>query len=191
MVRKPAASPFKQLTRSEQESAVPRLEARIRDIGELDASSVQTADDASVQAVQARTKSTLADVFGEGSPQYVRLIPAAKLDHAVYITAGWSPHPPQDIRQGIERGKQRAIALLQGRSPDILALAKALFPDLPAPSESLTETEKHIWGFDAKRHPVCGFVVKQSVASHPIELQAELFCQTTLHNGTGPRVVRP
>jgi hypothetical protein len=60
-----------------------------------------------------------------------------------------------------------------------------LFPDLPAPDEPLTETEKHVFGFDAKRHPLCGFVVEQSVGSHPVELQAELFCQN-LERSHGP-----
>jgi hypothetical protein len=64
-------------------------------------------------------------------------------------------------------------------------MAARLLPDLPSPDEPLTETEKHIWGFNARRHSVAGFVIEQSVGSHPIELQAELFCQN-LERSHGP-----
>jgi predicted nucleotide-binding protein len=120
MARKSIDLPHKQLTRAEQESAVARLEARIKEIGELDTSSIQTGNDPGIQEIQARTRSTLAAIFGEGSPAYMRLGPAAKLDATQYVLRlDGRRAPPQDIRDGVERGKKRAIALLRGEADSI------------------------------------------------------------------------
>src|SRR5262249_7728075 len=55
-----------------------------------------------------------ADIFGESSPEYRRLETATNLDATSYVLRfDGRPMPPQDIRQGVERGKQRAVALLQ------------------------------------------------------------------------------
>jgi hypothetical protein len=117
MARRPAEPPNRQLTRAEQESAVKRLNARIKDIEELDISSIQTA---SILEVQNRIKSTLAAIYGERSPAYSRLAAAAKLDDTQYVLRLDGRRTlPENIRSGVERGKQQAIALLRAEADSI------------------------------------------------------------------------
>jgi hypothetical protein len=54
------------------------------------------------------------------------------------------------------------------------------------PKHELDETEKHVFGADAKRHPICGFVIEQGSGALAVELQAELFCQN-LERTEGPQ----
>jgi hypothetical protein len=53
------------------------------------------------------------------------------------------------------------------------------------PKHPLNETEKRVFGADAKRHPVTGQVLEQGSGAHPPEIQAELFCQN-LERTEGP-----
>jgi len=37
--------------------------------------------------------------------------------------------------------------------------------------EPLNETEKHVFGPDAKRHPIAGFVIEQGSGAMPVDVQ--------------------
>jgi hypothetical protein len=41
------------------------------------------------------------------------------------------------------------------------------------PKEPLSPTEKHVFGVDAKRHPVLGFVIEQGSGAESIAVQVE------------------
>ena len=43
------------------------------------------------------------------------------------------------------------------------------------PTEALTPTECHVFGVDARRHPVLGFVVEQGHGALPERAQVELY----------------
>jgi hypothetical protein len=43
------------------------------------------------------------------------------------------------------------------------------------PSQPLSVTERHVFGADARRHPVLGFVIEQGSGAHPTDVQAELY----------------
>jgi hypothetical protein len=44
--------------------------------------------------------------------------------------------------------------------------------------DPLTETEKHVWGADAKRHEIISdLILEQGSGAHPPEMQAEIYCQ--------------
>jgi hypothetical protein len=43
------------------------------------------------------------------------------------------------------------------------------------PSHPLSVTERHVFGTDARRHPVLGFVIEQGSGAHPPDVQAELY----------------
>jgi hypothetical protein len=73
------------LSIDEQRSAIGRIEPRIKELRELDISSLQSADDPSVQNLEQRIKSTLANIYGESSRQYARLRDAASLDATAYV----------------------------------------------------------------------------------------------------------
>ncbi len=121
MARTPAPPPRANLSTEEARQAVPRLEARIRDLRELDLTKVSSAKDSVIQELQARIKSTLASIYGEDTAEYKRLLDATKLDAInyigpLYIGAGRRPAGPtvQEIQQGIDRNRTKAAALLAG-----------------------------------------------------------------------------
>jgi len=65
------------LTVDEQHAAIGRLEARIKELRQLDVSNLQTGDDPPVRDLEQRIKSTHASIYGESSRQYGRLNNAA------------------------------------------------------------------------------------------------------------------
>lgn len=132
-------APSRRLSEAEQAAALARLDARIKEIENLDTSSIQRGDDPAIQAVEARVKSTLASIFGEGSAEYRRLRLAAHLDATEYLLAlNGPPLSPHDIREGVERGKQRAVALLRGETDTLRESIK--FSNTTSHSPSLAAT---------------------------------------------------
>jgi len=77
---------------------------------------ISGADDPPVQALSARIQSTLANIYGEGSAEYDRLRGASDLDdtHDMMSPFGDGRTPPDEIRLGIDRGRNRALATLEG-----------------------------------------------------------------------------
>jgi len=129
----PAAPPSRILSAADKRAAVTRLESRIKDIEAIDTSGLQSGDDPAVQTVEARIRSTLASLFGEGTAEYRRLELATNLDATVYVLRlDGRQTPPPEIQQGVSRGKQRAVALLQG---EIDTLRESLEFDPPHPTQ--------------------------------------------------------
>jgi predicted nucleotide-binding protein len=130
--RADSSPPSRGLSTDEKRAALTRLEARIKEIEQLDTSRLQRGDDASVQSLEARIKSTLASIFGEASAEYRRLRLASDLDATAYVLSfdGYQT-PSHEIRQGVERGKERSIALLQGETD---ALRESLAFSAPTPT---------------------------------------------------------
>lgn len=117
MARVPAPPPRANLSTEAARQAVPRLDARIRELREVDLTKVQSANDPTIQDIEARIKSTLASIYGEHTAEYRRLVDAADLDLTVYVMAVFEGSPGtsvQAIRDGLERGRHRAISLLAG-----------------------------------------------------------------------------
>jgi predicted nucleotide-binding protein len=115
--RKSSQTELKVLTIDEQRAAVGRLESRIKELRELDVSKLQTGDDPPVQDLEQRIKSTLASIYGENSQQYTRLREATSLDATMYVLSfvgEGGGTPIHEIREGVERGRKRAISILQG-----------------------------------------------------------------------------
>lgn len=133
MARAPTPPPRANLSTEQAQHAISRLETRIRELQELDLSKVQSADESAIQAVQARIKSTLASIYGEHSAEYRRLIDAADIDLTVYVMVmfeGGRGTSPQEIREGLNRGRNRAISLLEG---EVVALKER--PDIAQAAE--------------------------------------------------------
>jgi predicted nucleotide-binding protein len=135
MARAPAPPPRANLSISAAREAVPRLESRIRELRELDLTNAQSADDANVQALEALIRSTLAGIYGEHTAEYHRLVDAANLDRIAYSMQGWDGTGGtsiQDVLEGLERGRSRAIGLLTGEvtalkeRPDFSTIASAV-----------------------------------------------------------------
>ena len=98
--------------------AIPRLEARLHELEQLDVASISSGDDHRVEELSARIRSTLSRIYGEDSLEFARLSDAADLNrtYEVLNLAGidYSDGPsPIDIRNGLSRGRSRAISLLR------------------------------------------------------------------------------
>lgn len=61
------------MTPAEQQAANGRLETRIKELRELEASGLKAGDDPPVQELEQRNRSTLASIYGENSTEYARL----------------------------------------------------------------------------------------------------------------------
>jgi predicted nucleotide-binding protein len=111
----PGPKPSKQLSLTEKQSAVTRLESRIKELRDLPISKLNSGNDPLVSDLEGRIRSTLANIYGQGTMEYERLEIAASVDTTSYFVGfdGGSV-PPQEIREGVERGRNRAISALQG-----------------------------------------------------------------------------
>jgi predicted nucleotide-binding protein len=104
-----------QLSMGEKQTAIARLESRIKELRELSVSGLADGNDPSVTDLEARIRSTLANVFGQDSPEYARLKVAANLDATAYtMTFDGSGTPSREIQDGVDKGRKRAISVLQG-----------------------------------------------------------------------------
>jgi predicted nucleotide-binding protein len=113
VARKPTTSQLsKTLTLLEKQSAISRLESRISELHQLDISQLSRGDDPPVADIAGRIRSTLAIIYGQTSAEYERLGIAADLDATIYSYTERTP--TQEIRQGVDRGRKRAISALQG-----------------------------------------------------------------------------
>jgi predicted nucleotide-binding protein len=99
----------------EKQTAIARLESRIRELRELSVSSLSDGNDPSVTDLEGRIRSTLANIFGQDSAEYRRLDIAADLDATAYtLSFDGSRTPPRAIQEGVDKGRKRAISALQG-----------------------------------------------------------------------------
>jgi predicted nucleotide-binding protein len=129
------------LSPDQMRTAIKRLEPRVAELRSFDPNSISDGDGPEVTALEARIKSTLAQVFGEDTHEFHRLHEAWKLDLTAYAMVLFPGHPGtsvQEIRNGVDRGRQRAIALLQAEI-DSLREAVAHLPALEPLAASTRE----------------------------------------------------
>jgi predicted nucleotide-binding protein len=126
----PGAKASKSLSPSEKQSAIPRLEARIVELRDLVVANLQRGDDQPVTDLGSRIRSTLANIYGQDSAEYDRLQIAAKLDTTNYLVElNGRRLSQQEIQQGVDRGRRRALSTLQG---EVDALKEDLHFSAPA-----------------------------------------------------------
>lgn len=112
---------------SQKQAAILRLESRIGELRALDITSLSTGDDPPVTALERRIESTLANIYGEGTAGFSRLSDAVNLDATAY--SFYDDTSVQRIREGVDRGRARAIAVLQG---EVDALKEDIASEGPA-----------------------------------------------------------
>lgn len=138
MARKPSVSQTsKTLTYPEKQSAISRLQSRIGELRQLDVTQITRADDSSVTDIEGRIRSTLASIYGQASIEYDRLSVAAHLDTTVY--SYMEDTHPREIREGVDRGRKRAISTLQG---EVDALIEDVEFNAPLQSRNEAPTPK-------------------------------------------------
>jgi predicted nucleotide-binding protein len=120
------------LSPQQMRSAIPRLEARVRDVRDLDVQSITEGSDPKVLAIAAHITSTLSQIYGEDSHEFARLNEASHLNRTSYVTSfigqGRSTSVEEE-RDGVNRGRNRAIALLEAETT---SLREALQHEAPA-----------------------------------------------------------
>jgi predicted nucleotide-binding protein len=112
MARRPPNSelPSKILTADEMRRGIERLRSRITELEAFDPNTVRDRSDPRIDSLESGIDETLSRVFGQGSSDYKRYLQAATIDTGPHIIGGTALHL---VLEGLERGKGRAIALLQ------------------------------------------------------------------------------
>jgi uncharacterized protein (TIGR02391 family) len=95
-------------------AAIPQLKARIKDLQALDLGSISSAGEPPVVALRTKISGTLSHIYGPAGADYHRLQAAAILDTTQYTMSvfGRGGTTVPEIQAGVDRGRQRAIALL-------------------------------------------------------------------------------
>ena len=105
-----------ELSSSDIQLSIPRLEGRVRELRDLDVKSLADGNDPKLVAIGKAIDITLAEVFGPETHQYKSYSDACDLDKTVYslIIGDYNSGPSQqEIHAGIEEGRQNSIALLE------------------------------------------------------------------------------
>jgi Predicted nucleotide-binding protein containing TIR-like domain len=138
------------LSPEQMRAAIPVLEARVNELRALDTQSISKGNDPQVQALAARIMSTLSRIYGEDTLEFARLKEAAKLDDTfyggpIYIGAGSGPPqiPVHEIRAGVDRGRNRAVALLEAEASS-LREALELLGNHGMPARSAGQPEREL-----------------------------------------------
>jgi predicted nucleotide-binding protein len=105
-------------------------------------STLQAGDDPPVENLAARITSTLASIFGQDSAEYRRLRGAASIDATSYTLSLYGDGggtSVQEIRDGVDKGRNRSVSLLQGEVDALredLQHAAPAAPELPKPQKA-------------------------------------------------------
>jgi hypothetical protein len=97
---------------SEIEAAINLLSARVADLEQFDPDKIDKRWHPRVTALHAAIDGTLAAVFGNKTPDYIRYAAAKELDTARHTSLP-SGIPFGEVRAGLRHGKERAIGLLR------------------------------------------------------------------------------
>jgi uncharacterized protein (TIGR02391 family) len=112
-VQKPSAS----LTAENMRQGAITFKRRISELRQLDVSKFQSGSDPAILALQANIESSLELVFGRHTTNFSRYEDVCKLDkthyYVMFSMTGDQPFPVSEIHEGLNKGKDRAIALLE------------------------------------------------------------------------------
>ncbi len=131
MVRKSSPPPSRVLNQNDLGGAIRKLDNRIADLKEFDVDSICERWDPRVEALETKVSSTLAEIFGEDTPEYHRHS-VDSFDSLPTIIGGNNNYFPQAIKDNIREGIEGAVikltslrALLVERLEDAAAVAPA------------------------------------------------------------------
>jgi uncharacterized protein (TIGR02391 family) len=129
MTRSKSVSPAPaNLSLAQIRTAIPQLERRIAELEALPVTTITAGSDPSVLALANAIDGTLSRIYGPDTHEYNRLSKAKEVDDNFYF----SRPTVQQIREGVERGRKRAIALLTQK---IALLKEQLGDDGDSPTD--------------------------------------------------------
>lgn len=114
MARRKGYSPYPsaQLSVEQMKLALPRLDMRLDDLRTFDPKEITRRDDPRITALENKIDDFLVKTFGEQTAEYKRYSSATSLDTAgIYVGR---TVPLNEVIQGLEHGKSRAIEILNG-----------------------------------------------------------------------------
>lgn len=115
---------------------IDRLKKRISELEAFDPAGVEARWSPATHAIETAIEETLAKVFGEGTPAYLRYDSAARLDNGPLIIGG-GPDPAFKVQEWLREGKSRSFALLnqavKGLEEDLADVGESV--PIPAPNQ--------------------------------------------------------
>ncbi len=107
----PPPPPSKNLGKQDLESGIRKLERRIEELKAFDVSSVDERWDARAQSLEDKIHATMAEIFGEGSPEYSRHS-ISGLDTLPMSIMG-EQYSVSEIQEGYQKGIRDAVIKLE------------------------------------------------------------------------------
>ena len=98
------------LSVDQMKSATQKIERMIGRLNEFDPKTVEDRSDPRIEVLEAAVDSLLVSVFGANTLDYKRYRAAKHIDTGPAIMGGT---PIREVREGLEEGKARAVALFQ------------------------------------------------------------------------------
>ena len=126
--RRQAPKPSANLSLDAMRLAIPRLQARVRELHDLDVSSIKNGSDKQVMSLQGRVHATLASIYGEGTREFERLELSCYLDTTDYMGLYVNLGGVREIREGVDHGRNRAVVILEGESQSMMEILRHLPP---------------------------------------------------------------
>jgi uncharacterized protein (TIGR02391 family) len=110
-----------ELSSEQKKLAITKLQRRTSELTDFDPDSIEDRRDPKIAALESTLKKTVAEIYPPGTTDFVRIRSVTHLDTAG-IRMG-HPTPIHEVREGLHRGKDRAITLI---SQEINALREDL-----------------------------------------------------------------
>lgn len=140
MARKQPPQPQSRvLSKADLESALRTIDRRIADLSSFDVSKIQERWDARVQALETKVKASLADIFGEATPEY-RRHSIGMLDNLPISMVPGHGYSPQRIQASVKEGIDGAVVSLSSLR-DLLSERIGDATDLPSNGEVVAPRE--------------------------------------------------
>lgn len=143
MVRKSSPPPSRVLTQKDLEEAIRKLDKRIADLKAFDIVPIRERWDPRVEALETKVSSTLAEIFGEDTPEYHRHSIGGfdSLPISMIHDNNYSPREIQDnMREGI-KGAVIRLSSLRDLLAERLEGAATVVPTEPSRAARVPVTE--------------------------------------------------
>ena len=130
----PPPAPKKTLTPDEMRSGITRLQKRIEELGAFDPSKMTENHPSELEGLSTSIQTTLARVFGDGTTDYQRFLPATELQWSppTFYVSGVPPTPLSDYIKGVTYNRERSLVTLREA---VRALEEDLAESTAGPAE--------------------------------------------------------